>query len=130
VASHAVLIVRYPQEVLTQDLPGTAFVQVREPLGVFHPNVEPSVGALCLGKTLPRATPLREIVWLSYAALTMQAFMFDERDAAGVINLKAARYWALNRERLPLSDTPFLEPADPKRHRRPLPAGDLQGGST
>ncbi|MHC4415956.1 MAG: hypothetical protein ACYS0G_11790 [Planctomycetota bacterium] len=105
----ALLAMRYPQEVMTEDLPGTSFVQVRQPRWLWHANAHHEYGVLCLGMKLPRNIPLTEITWLCFAALAMQTWNFDERDAAGVINVKAARYWALNRQRLPLTRTGLLE---------------------
>ena len=106
---HTLLEVRYPQQIMTENLPGTSFTRINQPRWVWHANVEHKLGVLCLGIHLPRNTPLREILWLAYTALAMQTWMFDERDAAGVLNREAARYWSLNRDKLPLTPTALLE---------------------
>ena len=109
VFTDALLVVRYPQRVMITDLPGTSFVQVRQPRYVWHANVDHQTGGLCLGLTLPRNIPLVEIIWLSYTALTMQTWMFDESDTAGVLNREAARWWTLNQALFPLTRTALLE---------------------
>jgi hypothetical protein len=63
---------------------------------------------LCLGVNVPRCFPLRECVLASYAALTLQSIMVDERDPAGVMNKEAALWWQSNLHRIPLSTVPFL----------------------
>jgi hypothetical protein len=108
-AESALLMVRYPKEIMMSDLPGTSFVRILQPRGVWHPNIDLSSGVVCLGLKVLRNTPLRDIVWLTYTALTMQTFMFDEQDRAGVLNAAAARWWSANRDRLPLSPTGLLE---------------------
>jgi hypothetical protein len=109
IAHQALIGVRYPREALSQALPGTAFVQVMLPLGVFHPNVsEPPVQCLCLGAKLLPGIPVTELVMMSYRALSMQEHVLDERDPAGILNTAAARWWQLNTDRIPLTRVPFL----------------------
>jgi hypothetical protein len=108
-ARHALLGFRYPREALHRALPGTAFVQILAPQGVFHANVaRDPVQPLCLGATLPPGVRVTELVLMAYGALSMQAVMLDASDPAGVMNIEAARFWLAHRERLPLSATPFL----------------------
>jgi hypothetical protein len=117
------LVLRYPEEVLRQPLPGTALVRIVRPRHVFLPNVSPEGAfpgepqALCLGASLPRGLPLREVVLASYAAFTLQAVTLDEADAAGVLNRAAAAWWQRNIHRVPLSREPFL--AQPAPEDRP-----------
>jgi len=110
VAHHALLGLVYPREVLRECLPGPSFVQILEPRGAWHPNVGPVEQPLCLGVVLPCNIPVRELVLMSYNALAMITRQVDEWDEAGVFNVEAARWWAANLQRLPLSKTPFLEP--------------------
>jgi hypothetical protein len=56
-------------------------------------------------------------VLASYAALTLQSVMVDERDPAGVMNSEAARWWQANAGRIPLTTTPFLAPIRAGRSR-------------
>ena len=108
---------RYPEEALSQALPGTAFVRILKPNRVFHPNAsEPGPGipgqVLCLGAAMPPATRLREIVMITWGALTLQSVSLDLMDPAGVLNPDAVLYWQspVARERIPLTTEPFLNP--------------------
>ena len=112
VAQHALLGVVYPREALHENLPGSRFVQILQPVAVWHANVVPGEQALCLGITIPCNTPLREIVLMAYDALAMTTHQVNEADEAGVFHVEAARWWAANLDRLPLSKTPFLKSED------------------
>jgi hypothetical protein len=108
----AVLGLMYPEEAMWRPQPGYAFVQVLSPMGLFHPNIPaepPHIQPLCLGVTLPAGIRGIELILLAYAALTMQSIQPDERDAAGVMNLDAARFWQEQRHRLPLTRLSFLQ---------------------
>jgi len=109
VADHAQLGLVYPREVLHECLPGPSFIQVLHPWGVWHANVGAGEQPLCLGPVLPRNIPVRELVLMSYNALAMITHQVNEADEAGVFNVEAARWWAANLYRLPLTKTPFLE---------------------
>jgi hypothetical protein len=113
VANRALIGLVYPREVLRQCLPGPSFIQILEPRRVWHANVAPGEQTLCLGITLPCNIPAREIVLMAYDALAMKTYQVDEFDAAGVYNVEAARWWAANLHRLPLSSRAFLEPDAP-----------------
>jgi hypothetical protein len=109
VEDHAVLGLTVPHKALSLPLPGAAFVQILSPQFVWHGNVSAEHGQiLCLGARLPAGIRVKEIVLLCYAALTFQAATLDERDAAGVMNPEAVRWWLSNASRIPLSKTPFL----------------------
>ncbi len=114
VANTAQLTLIYPQEALRQPLPGYSFVEMVRPLGVWHANcsAEP-VQLLCLGAELPAGIRLTNIVLMTYGALSMQTTMLDERDAAGVMNPDAARWWQENTALTPLSQALFLGPDGP-----------------
>ena len=108
-ADGAFLGIRYPQEAMLRPLPGHAFVQVLRPTAVFHAQVpDHPAQPLCLGASLPAGIRLREIVLMTYGALSMQTLMLDENDPAGVMNPTAARWWLDNLDLVPLTRTPFL----------------------
>lgn len=116
-AGHAVLGLMYPQEALRQPLPGYAFVRILAPGPVWLANVAPVIDQpLCLGAHLPSGGMLRvkEIVLMSYGALSMQTVMVDQYDAAGVMHVEAARWWQQHTDAIPLSRTPFLGTDDLK----------------
>ena len=99
----------YPLETLREVRSGTGFVQILAPGEVWHANVLADRGQpLCLGASLPPGIRVKELILMSYGALSMQSVMLDEGDAAGVLNLEAARWWQQNLDRIPLSRTPFL----------------------
>ncbi|MBU1695071.1 MAG: hypothetical protein KJ726_09180 [Verrucomicrobia bacterium] len=105
----AVLGIVYPEAVVKQPLPGTAFVEVTYPPDVFHPNIAKGPRQqLCLGATMPRGIPLREIIVLSYAALCGQSVTIDFHDPVGVLNLEACRFFEAHPQALPLTKEPFL----------------------
>jgi hypothetical protein len=108
VSDHALLGLDYPRAVLSSCLPGPACVQILQPWAVWHAQVSPRTQALCLGDRLPRNIPVREIVLMTYNALAMTTWQVSEADPAGVLNIEAARWWAANLHRAPLSRTPFL----------------------
>ena len=106
----ALVGIHYPQEALYRPLPGLAFVQILAPLGVWHANVAPRAAQqrLCLGATLPPGVRVKELVLMTYGALSMQSVMIDAADPVGVLNLEAAEWWLDNLDRLPLTSVPFL----------------------
>jgi hypothetical protein len=110
ISPEAVLGLTYPEAAISLPQPGFAFVQLRAPVRVWHANVgPPELGQpLCLGTRLPTGIPLNEILVMSYGALSMQSVMIDEKDAAGVLNPDAARWWQQNLHRIPLSREPFI----------------------
>jgi hypothetical protein len=110
VATSAVIGLTYPREALCASLPGWSFVQIFEPAHVWHPNVGGPGQVLCLGTQLPAGIRTRELILMTYAALSMQAAQIDEGDPAGVLNVEAARWWPQNRGRMPLTATPFFVP--------------------
>ena len=98
---------------MTTALPGYAFVQIIWPRNVWHANVARDRGQpLCLGATLQAGIRAKEIVLLSYGALTMQSIMLDPQDSAGVLDFEAAKWFLANRDRVPLSEVPFLSNED------------------
>lgn len=117
--NYAVLGLTYPQEALSKQLPGFAFLEILAPENVWHANVSTyPVQRLCLGAQLPAGIRVKELVLMAYGALTMQTVQIDESDSAGVLNAEAAIWWQQNRARLPLSRVPFLG------------IDDLDGGNT
>jgi hypothetical protein len=100
----------YPEEALRFPTPGYGFVEILDPLHVWHANVS-NEGAqvLCLGTQLPAGIQLKEIILMTFGAISMQTVMIDELDVAGVLNPDAARWWQQNIHRLPLSKEAFLD---------------------
>jgi hypothetical protein len=108
----ALLGLKYPEAVLAEAVPGTAFVQILAPGAVWHANVARAFGQpMCLGPRMPVGIPLREIVILTYGALSMQTVQLDPGDAAGVLNAAAAEFWQANLDRIPLTRASFLSAA-------------------
>ena len=109
VASRAVLGVMYPQEAVFLPQPGYAFVRILEPRPVWHSNVSTDHNqVLCLGPSLPAGIPLKEIILMTYGALTLQTMQINLLDPAGVLNAAAAVWWQANARRIPLTDEPFI----------------------
>jgi len=114
VATRALLGLTYPQESLSRPLPGYAFIQVLSPQRVWHANVAPEAAQpLCLGAQLPAGIRTKELVLMTYGALSMQSIMINERDPAGVLNPVAAEWWQRNITSIPLTRTPFLGEGSP-----------------
>ena len=114
VERRAMLGLHYFEEVLWEAQPGYAFVHVLMPAAVWHANVAPIEGgqAVCLGAQLPAGIRVKELVLMTYGALSMQTVMIDPGDPAGVLNIPAARWWQSNLAHVPLTRTPFLGPVD------------------
>jgi hypothetical protein len=113
IAQEATLGIRYPREVLRASLPGTAFVQVLQPFGVFVPTVAAGpVQVACLGDKLPVGIRVIELLLMTFRSLALQDYTIDERDPAGVMCADAARYYQRHTNWLPLTDEPFLGRVD------------------
>jgi len=111
VAPRALLGVIYPQPAMIMPLPGHAFVRILAPRPVWHSTVSRDPNqVLCLGPSLPAGTPLKEILLMTYGALSMQTTQLDLLDPAGVLNPAAADWWQRNPARIPLTREPFLRP--------------------
>ena len=77
---------------------------------------------------LAAGLPLREIILLSYGALTMMTVQLDPANSAGVLNPAAADWFQRNPQLIPLSREPFLQPVEVETmiavsvpHPTPLP---------
>ena len=109
VGRHARLGLTYRREAMLVPTPGYSFVEVLSPPDVYHAQVPPDPPhLLCLSPELPAGIRVRNLVLMVYEALTLQSFMIDELDPAGVMNVEAARWWQENIHRVPLTRTPFL----------------------
>jgi hypothetical protein len=110
IAPNICLGITYPEEALRLPMPGFALVEIIHPRHVWHANVS-AEGAqmLCLGVQLPAGIQLKDIILMTYGAISMQTVMIDEMDAAGVLNPDAARWWQQNIHRLPLSREAFFD---------------------
>jgi len=116
----ALLGLRYRQQALLTPQPGASFIQILEPQGVFLAQVPANPPySLCLAPTLPPGIPCKELILLSYAALTLQVFQLDVAHAAGVFHPAAALWWQENPGRIPLTHEPFLEPRPAPREAQP-----------
>ena len=105
--------------------PGYAFVSILQPRPVWHSNVSPDQNqVLCLGPQLPAGIPLKEIILMTYGALTLQTTQLDRLDPAGVLNPAAAEWWQHNTQWIPLTREPFLRRGETwVRSPSPFPAG-------
>jgi hypothetical protein len=116
VHDRAHVYLHYPEAAVRTARPGTSFVQILQPQGLWLPNAAPVPGAssahrpsgLCLGTLMPPGIRLREIVLMTFDALTLRTVQMDPRDHAGVLNREAALWWQSNTARLPLTREPFL----------------------
>jgi hypothetical protein len=103
----------YRQECLLLPQPGYSFVQILAPRLVWHPNVSPDLAqVLCLGPKLAAGIPLRELLLMTYGALTMQNTQLNPADSAGVLCPASADYFQRNLQLIPLSREPFLSTGD------------------
>jgi hypothetical protein len=99
----------YREESLLLPQPGFSFIQILAPHPVWHPNVSPDpIQALCLGPRLVAGIPVRELILLTYGALTMMTVQLDPRNSAGVLNPAAADWYQRSPRWIPLSREPFL----------------------
>jgi hypothetical protein len=114
ITDDAVLGLLYREESMRAALPGFAFIQVLEPRHCWSASISPDVvQALCLGASLPANIRCRDLVVMSFFALSMQSLQIDVFDSAGVMNAPAAAYWQENIHRVPLTRAPFLSDCDP-----------------
>jgi hypothetical protein len=107
-AGRAVVGLVYRREAAFQALPGLEFLQILEPLDVFHPQAAPD-GRFCLGPSLPAGIRVVNIVALAYAALAMQTVQLDQYDPAGLLDPEAADFFQSHPGSLPLTPRAFLE---------------------
>lgn len=115
VAPSATLGIIYRQEVMTSPQPGYTFVQILSPHPVWLGQVSHDpLQVLCLGTSMPVGFPLREVIFGTYAALTLAAHQLDIRDSAGVMNPAAADWWQASANKIPLSREPFLVTSETK----------------
>lgn len=113
IAPLAVLGIVYRFSTIGHAEPGYSFVQILAPAPVWHANVSLQLGQmLCLGPLLPAGIPLKEIILMTYGALSMQTVQLDALDPAGVLNPIAADWWQRNLNLIPLSREPFLNPQE------------------
>jgi len=117
VAPYADIAIRYPEEILRGPLPGYALIQIVAPRWVWLPNSSFDVAQrVCLGVSIARNFPLKEVILACHAVLTLQAITLDSRDVAGLMNQAACTWWRANTHRIPLSRVPFLGDEDENRN--------------
>ena len=109
IVDRALLGLTYRQEALLRPQAGYKFINVLSPRRVFHAQVAmDELQPLCLGAKLPAGILVKELILLSYNAISMQTIQIDVLDPAGVMCQDAALYWQANGQRIPLSKTPYL----------------------
>ncbi len=115
-ASYAMLGITYREAAVIEPQPGFNYVQILQPENLFHPNIACEAGGqvLCLGVSMPAGLRIKELILLTYGALSMQLVMVDPADHAGVLNIEAARWWQVpaNLARAPLTREAFLAGGD------------------
>jgi hypothetical protein len=110
VAPRALLGIIYPEKAAILPQPGFAFVRILAPGPVWHSNVSHDPNqVLCLGTSLPAGVPLKEIILMTYGALSLQTTQLDRQDPAGVLNPAAGDWWQHNPSLIPLTREPFLQ---------------------
>ena len=100
----------YPVSAVVEPQPGYNFICLLRPFHPWHPNIAPAEFGqrICLGPQLPAATRVREILFLTFQALTLAAAQFNPLDPAGVMNAAAAEWFQRNPGRIPLTKEPFI----------------------
>lgn len=100
----------YPELAVVEPQPGYNFICLLRPLHAWHPNIAGMEFGqrICLGSHLPAATRVRELIFLTYQALTLAAAQFNPLDPAGVMNSAAAEWFQRNPHRIPLTKEPFI----------------------
>ena len=117
IASRALLGIVYRQEVMVSPQAGYSFVQILAPGPVWSASVSnDQAQVLCLGPSLPTGIALKEILLMTYGALTMQTIQLNSGDSAGVMNPAGAQWWSCenNLKKIPLSREPFLVNSEAK----------------
>ena len=110
IAPYAQVALRYPQEILRAPVPGFALAQLVLPRWGWHPNLGyDAAQRICIGASIGRNFPLKEVILACYSALTLQAITLDPHDHAGLLNQEAGAWWRANTDRIPLSRAPFLD---------------------
>ena len=114
IAPSATLGLTYREAAMTTPQPGYVFVSIIQPRTVWLANCARDFGQqLCLGPKLDAGISAIELIVISYLALTLQSFQFDERDSAGILHAEAARWWQHNIKLIPLSNEPFITRTTP-----------------
>lgn len=116
IADQAHLHLSYREEATKYPQPGYSFVRILQPSGVWLPNVSaPSsahpglpVQAICLGAALPPGIRVRELILMTFGALTLQNIQMNASDPAGIMNREASDWWQRNLPRIPLTTEAFL----------------------
>jgi hypothetical protein len=93
--------IRYHARFLSEIPHPLEVATVLDPPGVFHPNVNPTTGAICVGH-LQVAVPLDFIINLIWAGITLNMKAIDTRPG-NLLNPEAAQWVVANAHRLPLS---------------------------
>ena len=121
-AHEAQLAIVFPERALSLPMPGSAFICLLDPAGVWHANVSADgTQALCLGVTLPASIQLKHLLLMAYEALSLQSVMINETDPAGVLHRDAALWWQRHLHLAPLTRENFFDPVGEAGERTPRP---------
>ena len=113
IANYATIGLTYRPEATRLPQPGYSFIQILAPLHAWYPAVAREFGQpLCLGTSMPAGVRVRELVLMTYGALSMQTVQIDPANSAGVFNVDAAFWYQARLDRIPLSRAPFLSAGD------------------
>jgi hypothetical protein len=105
----AILGLVLPELSMSTVLPGSVFVQVIQPLHVFHPNVYETTRQICLGlKFAPGEARVRELILMTYGALSMQTALPNPYDHHGIAHHRALQWWRDHLALRPLSRAAFF----------------------
>ena len=113
IANYATIGLTYRPEAVRLPQPGYSFIQILAPSHAWYPAVARELGQpLCLGPSLPAGIRVRELVLMTYGALSMQTVQIDPANSAGVFNFESALWYQARLDRIPLSRAPFLSVED------------------
>jgi hypothetical protein len=120
-ASCAHLGLTYSQDAWRLPHPGFSFIQVLAPTDLWYANCAKDSQLLCLGASLPAGIRVRELILMTWGALTLTSSQLDAADPAGIMFPEPAEWWLRNRQRMPLTREPFVRTG---QQPAPVPAGD------
>lgn len=102
--------IRYHERFLAEVPHPLEVATILEPRHVFHPNFDPTTGAMCLGH-LQAGVPLEFLVHLIWAGINLNMKVVDTHPG-NTLNGGAVAWVLANADRLPLSAKGLWEPPD------------------
>lgn len=103
--------IRYHERFLAEVPHPMEVATILDPPFVFHPNIDPTTGAMCLGH-LQAGFPLDFVVHLIWAGINLNMAVTGTLPG-NVVNSAAANWVLANATRLPLSSRGLCEPPAP-----------------